>query len=292
MGLNWLESGPSLPGDFIYNGIVDLNDLSYFSHWWLHDCFDPPIDICPDCVYPDCNLTDCNAPMTNPCPSCETTPRYIKVSFDGSHGCGCACELYEQGSVYVDPNHSIDGNYIVPYGDLLGVGMEECVWSGIYSHSFIIIRPYYNGDCCVYPADPYDEYDRYDKVLIRVERLFDNMYVNVYLWNIYWERWEWQSDLSSLAITNLTNCVEGSGTTAECGDYGPDPRPGSYPPIWGDNGTITVTLPWESGSQNMPYKAPEKIKEKPIIRGCKASEENQTDLIKIQKTALDWLEMK
>ena len=227
----WRQTGAGLPGDFWFNNAVDINDVAYLVLWWLQDCNDPPAGFCPDCNYPDCNVMDCNAPMPPYlCGLCNTTPPFIKVTITGTHGCGCTCLEDFTGSVYTDPNYSIDGNYLVPY-------IGYCTWESIYNHSIIKIKGYYNGPCCFYDTDPEDIATRYDKLKIIVY-YYDSstIIVDVYLWNIYFQQWEriWAYGYYT-SISNPINCVEGSGNILECLDTDTSTNIG--------NGNITITIP-------------------------------------------------
>jgi len=141
----WRQTGDLLPGDFFFNDAVDINDFAYLAFWWLHDCYDPPPDFCPDCNYPDCNVTECNIPPTPiPCPYCDTTPPFIKVTIRDSINCAPECISNEPGPHSFRQYGNLDGTWIVPSS----YPYAPCMWTGTYKHNPpMIVRLFENEDC-------------------------------------------------------------------------------------------------------------------------------------------------
>lgn len=181
----WRQTGSGLPGDFWFNNAVDINDVAYLVLWWLQDCFDPPAVFCPNCIYPDCNVMNCDAP-TYPvlCPSCVTTPPFIKVKIEGIQNCPCQGDYsgiyHEDGEPWYLcdcelPNFSryftgsLDGNYILPYE---GYDGSICKWSGFFDINDMNIIVYFNdASCC--NGNPWLDPKRYKWITITVQKVFN-----------------------------------------------------------------------------------------------------------------------
>jgi hypothetical protein len=241
---NWRQSESIMQGDLDYNNKVDLNDLHWFSIWWLNYCNDWPTGLCPDCKYPDCNLMNCTIPPFEGNPFCESTPPFIKVSLTGNTGCGCKNSIDEYGNNCplgsADTIGTFDGNYIVPYNG-------DRRWYGVYDiENNIGTYAYWGSDC----TDPIG-YIPGDWITILVERDQDEIVItfDAYTDGTGQHRWDSRAFLVTgfgnvVSAEGSQNCIEISiNDYVTCEFLPPIPNEGCSSSIWDAGGTATITIP-------------------------------------------------
>jgi hypothetical protein len=239
---NWRQSGSNLQGDLDYNNKIDLNDLHWFSIWWLNYCNNWPSGLCSDCKYPDCNIMNCTSPPSEGCPYCESPPPYIKVALTGNTGCGCQNGFDSYGlkcDGSADTTGTLDANYIVPY-------IGDSQWYGVYDINNIESYEYWEFDCT-----DLRQYDPGYWVTILVERDEEEIHINFTVYTGFMGQHNWDEKRvlaigfdNTVSAEGAENCIEISiNDSVTCEALPLIPNEGCSVPIWCAGGMATITIP-------------------------------------------------